>query len=125
MRLAPGLVIVRIGVLLGVVLAAACQQRPKDTAPCSAVATRLSTLAQAALGSAAVDPETRRLVAAQLPAMRDALTQTCAEGAWSPAVRNCMVQAPDHAAFQVCEQKLTDDQRRALDRAARGETPSP
>jgi hypothetical protein len=104
---------------------AACRERPKDVAPCGAVAMRQLSLAQAALGSATVDPETRRLVAAQLPAMRDALIQTCTEGAWSPAVRNCMVQAPDHAAFQACEQRLTDDQRRALDRAARGETPSP
>jgi len=115
---------VRLAVVL-LVLAAACRDRPKDTAPCSAVATRLSTLARADLGSATVDPETRRLVAAQLPAMHDALIQTCTEGAWSPALRNCMVQAPDHAAFQACEQRLTDDQRLALDRAARGETPSP
>jgi hypothetical protein len=35
-----------------------------------------------------------------------------------------MVAAPDHAALQACEQQLTDDQRKALDRAARGE-PSP
>jgi hypothetical protein len=115
---------VRVAAVL-LLFVAACRERPRDTASCSAVATRQASLAQAALGSATVDPEIRRLVAAQLPVMRDALIQTCTEGAWSPAVRNCMVQAPDHAAFQVCEQRLTDDQRRALDRAARDETPSP
>ena len=33
-----------------------------------------------------------------------------------------MVSAGDHVALQTCQQQLTDEQRRALDRAARGET---
>ena len=108
-----------------VLLVAACRERSPEGTPCSAVATRVFALAQGDLGSAAVAPATRRLVENQLPAMRDALSQACREGAWSPGVRDCMVQAPDHAAFQACTQRLTDDQRRALDQAARGETPSP
>jgi hypothetical protein len=33
-----------------------------------------------------------------------------------------MATAANHAAFQACEQQLTDDQRKALDRAALGES---
>ena len=113
------------GVLLLVLLVAACREPSREGTPCSAVATRAFALAQGDLGSAAVDPSTRALVERQLPALRDALGQACREGGWSPAVRECMVQAPDHAAFQACAQRLTDDQRRAFDQAARGETPSP
>jgi hypothetical protein len=111
--------------LLAVALLAAspCREKPPDGAPCSAIATRQLTLAQAAFGSAAVDPATRPLVEKQLPQIRDALDRACREGGWSGSVRDCMVQATDHAAFQACEQRLTDDQRRALDLAARGETP--
>ena len=111
--------------LLAVSLVLACRATPPAGAPCSAVATRQRTLAAAALGSATVEPQTRALVERSLPALQDALTHACEGGAWSPAVRDCMVQAPDHAAFQACEQQLTDDQRRALDLAARGETPAP
>jgi hypothetical protein len=57
--------------------------------------------------------------------MRDALTAACTGGAWSAAVRTCMAAAPDHAGFQTCEQQLTDDQRKALDQAARGGSDSP
>ena len=79
-------------------------------------------LAQQDLGSASVDPATRRAVAEQLPAMRDSLSQICTTGKWSTQVRNCMVNAPDHVAMQACQQQLTDEQRRALELAARGET---
>jgi len=51
---------------------AACSGK-KDEASCGAVATRLFTLAREDLGSAKVDPATRRAVEDQLPAMRDAL----------------------------------------------------
>ncbi len=111
--------------LVLVILAAACREPSREGTPCTAVATRVFALAQADLGSATVDPATRALVDKQLPALREALGQACREGGWSPGVRECMVQAPDHAAFQACAQRLTDDQRRALDQAARGETPSP
>jgi len=71
-----------------------------------------------------VDPATRRAVADQLPAIRDALTIACTDGKWSTQVRNCMVSAGDHLALQACQQHLTDEQRRALDRAQAGETTS-
>jgi hypothetical protein len=109
--------------LLLVAILTGCRGK-KDEASCAAVATRHFTLAREQLGSATVDPETRRAVAEQLPAMRDALTQICTDGKWSTQVRNCMVTAGDHLALQVCQQQLTDEQRRALDRAAAGETTS-
>ena len=109
--------------LVLVAILAACGGK-KDEASCAAVATRLFTLARDDLGSAKVDPATRRAVNDQLPAMRDALTQICTDGKWSTQVRNCMVTAGDHLALQTCQQQLTDEQRRALDRAAAGETTS-
>ncbi len=96
--------------------------RKKDDATCGAVATRMFTLTREALEKATVDPATRRAVADQLPAMRDSLNQICSDGKWSTQVRNCMVTAGDHVALQACQQQLTDEQRRALDRAAAGET---
>ena len=65
--------------------------------------------------------EVRRAVTVQLPAMRDSLVHVCTEGAWSAAVRTCLVAASDRTAFEACEQQLTEDQRRALDRSTRGE----
>ena len=109
--------------VLVAIFAAACGGK-KDEASCAAVATRLFTLAREDLGSAKVDPATARRVNDQLPAMRDALTQICTDGKWSTQVRNCMVSAGDHLALQACQQHLTDEQRRALDRAAAGETTS-
>jgi hypothetical protein len=108
--------------LVVLALACACGKKPKDEAPCGTVASRLFTLAREDLAKATVDPATRRAVADQLPAMRDALTKVCTDGAWSTQVRNCMANAPDHAAFQVCQTQLTDEQRRGLDRAATGKT---
>ena len=35
-------------------------------------------------------------------------------------MRDCMARATTYLAFQVCQQQLTDDQRRALDKAAHG-----
>jgi hypothetical protein len=96
----------------------------KDEASCGAVATRLFTLAREELGKAKVDPATHRALDHQLPAMRDALTQNCTDGKWSTQVRNCMVTAGDYLALQACQQHLTDEQRRALDRASTGETTS-
>lgn len=101
------------------VVATACHAK-SAAPPCGTVAGQFFKLASDDLGSAAVDDSTRRAVADQLPAMRDSLAIACSDGAWSPAVRTCMVAAPDHAAFQACEQQLTDDQRKALDHAADG-----
>ena len=108
-------------VLLGVV--AACRGKA-DAPPCGSVAGVFYTIANDELEKATVDPKIHRNVADQLPAMRDALAIACQDGAWSATVRKCMVAAQDHAAFQACETQLSDDQRQALDRAARGE-PAP
>jgi hypothetical protein len=48
--------------------------------------------------------------------MRDSLAQACSDGHWSQATRTCLVHANDHTAFEACEQQLTDEQRRDLDR---------
>jgi hypothetical protein len=115
----------RLAVLVALaVLPTACGKKPKDEAPCGTVDARLFALASDDLAKATVDTATRRAVADQLPAMRDALTAACTDGAWSAAARNCMANAVDHAAFQACQQQLTDAQRHALDAAARGETTS-
>jgi hypothetical protein len=114
----------RLSLLVVLVAAAGCGRKAKGDAPCGTVAARLFTIANDDLAKATVEPATRRTVADQLPAMRDALTQICTDGAWSAAVRNCMANAADHAAFAACQQQLTDDQRRGLDRASRGDTPS-
>lgn len=106
-----------------VLFAAACRAKP-DAAPCGTVAGQFFQLANRDLGSAAVDDKMRRAVGDQLPAMRDQLALACTEGAWSATVRTCMANAQDHSAFQACEQQLTDDQRKALDRAAAEPPPS-
>jgi hypothetical protein len=125
-----------------VLFAAACRAK-SDAAPCGTVAGQFFQLANRDLGSAsidsappfggpaspgkaglAIDDKTRRAVSDQLPAMRDQLALACTEGAWSGAVRTCMANAQDHAAFQACEQQLTDDQRKALDRASAEPPPS-
>ena len=68
------------------------------------------------------DPPERD-VADQLPAIRDTLAQACSDGHWTAATRKCLVQASDHVSLEACEQQLTDEQRRDLDRANRGTTP--
>lgn len=91
-----------------------------DAPPCSAVAARFLELAKHDLARAKVDGDSARAVADQLPAMRDALAQACADGAWAAATRRCLVRAADHLGFEACQQQLTDEQRRDLDRANRG-----
>jgi len=68
------------------------------------------------------DDATRRLVMDQLPAMRDSLVDACTETKWSDAVRRCLVDAVDHAAFEACQQQLTDAQRQALARTPKPKT---
>lgn len=104
--------------------AAGCHGTSGGGASCQGVANRLFVIAQQDLGSATVDDELRRQVHDQLPAIRDALAETCRAGNWSAAVRDCLADAGDHEAFQACEQQLTDDQRRALDAAASGARPA-
>lgn len=104
----------------------ACHGGAGDAAPpCSAVAVKFLEIAKADLASAKVKEATSRAVADQLPAMRDALSQACTEGKWSAATRSCLVHANDHAGFETCQQQLTDEQRRDLDRASRGTLETP
>ena len=107
-----------------VLLVAAGCSRHGDDATCGAVATHVFAMSRAALASATVAPATQRAIADQLPAIRDSLTQSCRDGKWSTQVRNCMVSAGDDLALQACQAHLTDEQRRALDRATTGETTS-
>jgi len=86
---------------------------------------RFLQLAKDDLVAAKVDEASARAVNAQLPAMRDALAQACNEGKWSESIRRCLVRANDHTGFETCEQQLTDEQRRDLDRATRGLPESP
>ena len=119
---------VAIGLAIGLA-AAACRGPARDPGPpCSAVAARFLDVARTDLDRAIRDGASaavRRAVEDQLPAMRDSLTQACADGHWSAAVRGCLVAASDHVSFEACEQQLTDDQRRDLDRANRGAPGSP
>jgi hypothetical protein len=124
----PGLrALATIG-LCGGLAGAACRGQVSDPAPpCSAVGARFLDIARTDLGRAVRDgiaDATRRAVEDQLPAMRDALAQACADGRWSAAVRSCLVAASDHVGVEACEQQLSDDQRRDLDRANRGATGS-
>jgi hypothetical protein len=107
-------------------LGAACRGGAGDAAPpCSAVAARFLDLARTDLASAKLDDVMARAVTDQLPAMRDSLAQACTDGSWSAATRNCLVHASDRVGFETCEQQLTDEQRRDLDRASRGNPRSP
>ena len=104
-----------------VVLFVACRGTGGDAAPpCGAVAAKFVDIAKYELASARPDDATQRAVSDQLPAMRDALAQACADGKWSAETRKCLVRANDHVGFESCEQQLTDGQRGDLDRASRG-----
>jgi hypothetical protein len=98
-----------------------CRAADKDAAPpCGVVAARFLDLARHDLEAAKVDEASSRAVKAQLPAMRDALAQVCNAGKWSESTRRCLVRANDHIGFEACEQQLTDEQRRDLDRGLSG-----
>ena len=104
----------------------ACRGGAGDAAPpCGAVAAKFLEIAKHDLDSARVDEATSRAVADQLPAIRDALAQACTEGNWSAATRKCLVHVNDRGGVEVCEQQLTDEQRRDLDRATRGNSETP
>jgi len=106
--------------------ACACRSGTRDDAPpCSAVAARFLDLARHDIAGAKLDDATAHAVADQLPAMRDSLAQICSDGKWSAQVRRCLVLTSDRAGFETCQQQLTDEQRRELDRASRGTGPSP
>jgi len=108
------------------VAGAACRGRADDAPPaCGAVAAKFLEIARHDLDSAKVDEATSRAVSDQLPAIRDAFAQACTEGNWSDATRKCLVRANDHGSIEACEQQLTDEQRRDLDRATRGNSGPP
>jgi hypothetical protein len=117
--------VVRCALLVSLLVAGACGGRGDGAPPCSAVAARFVDIARHELTKAKLDEATGRAVRDQLPAMRDSLSQACAEGKWSGGVRQCLVQASDHAGFELCEQQLTDEQRRDLERATRGRPETP
>ena len=110
--------------ILLVVFVTACRGRSAIPS-CGMVAGQFFRLASDDLGTATIDEPTHRAVADQLPAMRDALSQTCTEHKWAAAVRSCMASAQAHAAFQACESQLTDAQRKALDQVASEGSGSP
>jgi hypothetical protein len=112
--------VLRLSVLVAL-LAGGCHGGA-DGASCGQVGTAFQAIAGAEVAAAKIDDATRRAVADQIPAMRDALVAVCKDGAWAAQVRDCMAKAPDHAALQSCEAGLTDDQRRAIDKATRGES---
>ena len=110
--------------VLAPLLIAACVgacHRGGDGASCETVAGAFQAMARSELDAAKVDEATRRAVSEQIPAMRDSLVAVCKDGSWSVQVRDCMAKAADHAALQLCETQLTDDQRRAIAKAARGD----
>ena len=115
--LAPRLA-VAVGLLVG---ASACKRGHADGPPCGAAGAKFFALATDDLERAKPTDEVRRAITVQLPAMRDSLVHVCTEGGWSPSVRACLVAASDRTAFEACELQLTEEQRRALDRATRGE----
>jgi hypothetical protein len=106
--------------LLVLALLAGCHGGAHDS--CESVAANFQKIARTELEAAKVDDATRRDVADQIPAMRDSLVAVCRDGTWSAQVRECMAKAADHVALQACETGLSDDQRRAIDKAAIGQT---
>lgn len=112
----------RVALAFYVLASTAACKRTADTAPpCDAVGATFLVLAKDDLARKQPDEALRRSVEDQLPAMRDSIVFACSETAWSAAVRTCLVAATDHHAFEACEQQLTDAQRTALARSARGE----
>jgi hypothetical protein len=101
--------------LVVIALVVACRPRVETGAPCSTVAHRFDSVVRAELGSGLPDA-VRRGAETQLAGITASLERLCTEGKWSAAVRDCIVLADDRVALEACEQKLTDDQRAALDR---------
>jgi hypothetical protein len=114
-----------VRLVLGLALLAGCARGGDGAPPCASVGSRFFQLARDELAAADVDDQTRRAVADQLPAMRDALAQACTESAWPAGVRSCLTDAADRGAFERCEDGLDQAARTALDRAARGDGEQP
>lgn len=119
--------VLRAIAVLALLVPAACKRGASDGPACGAVGAKFFALANADVvrtlpeGTAAPSEAMRRAVLDQLPAMRDSIVAVCTDSKWSAAVRTCLVEAPDHVAFEACEQQLTETQRRDLDRSARGQ----
>lgn len=103
--------------LLVLVLAAACAKRGEE-APCHSVAGRLLVVAQTEARAAKIETKLRERVLMQLPALRDAVEESCTAGKWTESVRRCMVLAADGAALAACQRELTEEQRAQLQRAS-------
>lgn len=100
--------------------------RDSNAAPsCGAVAAKFLMLATESLDHAratgTLDDAGRRAVLSQLPAMRDSIATACTDTQWTEQVRRCLHAANDHVGFETCQRELTENQRRALDRGARGQ----
>jgi hypothetical protein len=111
----------RFALAFCVLVLAGCNRGGDRAPPCNAVGAKFLVLAKDDLEKKQPDQALRRGVEDQLPAMRDSIVFVCTETKWTPAVRTCLVDAKDHAAFEACELQLTDVQRRDLARAAAGE----
>lgn len=112
-------------IIAPIAAATGCGRDSVGAPSCGTVAAKFLMLATESLDqartSAKLDDAGRRAVLAQLPAMRDSLTTACTDTQWSEQVRRCLHAAADHVGFETCQRALTENQRRALDRAARGQ----
>ncbi|MBA3463457.1 MAG: hypothetical protein H0T46_26110 [Deltaproteobacteria bacterium] len=113
---------IRALLFLAVLASATACKRSSDGPACGAVGAKFMALAKDDLEHKKADEAIHRAVEAQLPAMRDSIVHVCTDSKWTAAVRKCLVDANDRVAFEACEQQLTDEQRQALDKSARGES---
>lgn len=111
----------RVALVFCAAMLAACKGGGDGAPPCNAVGAKFFVLAKDDLSKKQPDEVLRRGVEDQLPAMRDSIVLVCTETKWTGAVRSCLVDAKDHAAFEACERQLTDTQRKDLVRASLGE----
>lgn len=106
-----------LALVTAALLIASCARR-REEAPCNAVAAHVLVLAQAETRDAKVDEALRQRVAMQLPALRDAIEESCSAGGWATAVRACMLAAADGATLASCQLQLTAEQRASLAKAS-------
>jgi hypothetical protein len=103
--------------LLCIALALAACDRGTTSASgptCGVVGLRFITVARAELAHVPLDGPAARATASQLVMLRARIVSACVAGAWSAAVRDCLVAAADHVHWQACEIQLTDAQRLAI-----------
>jgi len=109
-------VVQRAAIALFLIAAASGCKRGKGAPNCGDVGAQFLVLAHGEITAAtpAPDAATQRALRAQLPAMRDSLVHQCTDAKWSEEVRRCLTDATTAAAFETCQTRLTDDQRRSL-----------